>query len=266
VAKKHAEELKALEERLTTQHEEDKKKALAAVGGAPPSGDQQAAIDAALAEQDKKFQETLAEEKSKAMESQRHESQMKGRIKDQQLARSQARLKEYEKQVEIWVAEGKVTAPTWLSTPPTPAKPAAKAAVPQAGPSTPTPATAPATSSANGATKPAVPPVGAKAGTIPAKPVGTAASVRGGRGGLAATRGAATRGRGGGPIHAAAAAAAANNKPAAGGVSIQGAAKRPREEAAGAPGDDASLAKRLKPAPAGGPVQIKRPAGPGPAT
>jgi nucleoprotein TPR len=270
LTKKHAADLKAIEDKLQAQFEIDKQKAVddaiatAAKDGSSPQ-DSKAAIDAALAEQEKKFQETLTEEKNKAMESGRHEAQMKGRIKDQQLARANGKLKEYEKLVDGLVSEGKIPAPTFATG--TPAKPAAKPATtttttvpPQAGPSTPiTPTTA--TSAATPTNVAAKTTPGPALRALPGRPPVTQNAVRGGVGrGGASIRGAATRGRGGGPLHTAAvAAASANNKtPLSGGVTIQGAAKRPREEAAGA-SEDASLAKRLKPAGAGGPVQIKRP-------
>lgn len=259
--KKHQEELLALEQRLVKKHEEDLKAAADAtkssevptVSDADQKALVEAAVAAAIAAREQEFAKTLEAEKIKATESGRMEAQAKAKLKDAQLVRAQARLRELETQMKDLQDKGVIpaqTAPTKPGAAPAPKPPAA------AGPSQPKPTPAPpvtrsisgsATSSSNGS-------LPQKPGPVPVPGVGR------GRGGAprgvprnaAAAAGLSIRG---------AAPAATDNAVAgtSGGVSIAGAAaKRAREDSEG----DASLAKRLKPAATpntgGGPVQLNR--------
>ncbi|KZV68448.1 hypothetical protein PENSPDRAFT_735917 [Peniophora sp. CONT] len=246
VAAKHVEELKALEERLRSEHESALKQALdaASASAATPTTTQPAADPADL------------EQKLKdAMDSGRKEADAKIRVKDNQLIRVQKRLKDLEAKVLEWEKEGKVPAGSATASPaPRPAAPAATttptapaAAVPPpvVAAATPAPAVA-STSTAGGSAPPAVAPVtraaAARGGAppaagIPRKPsLASAAPSTSAPGPAARGRG---RGRGG---------AMRGAPPPAGGVSIMGAAgKRAREE--NDVGD--ALAKRLRPAEGG---------------
>ncbi|KAI0338862.1 hypothetical protein BDW22DRAFT_1362157 [Trametopsis cervina] len=260
-AAKAAEELRMLEERLTKQHQEELKKALesvAATAAATTNGVvDQKAIDDALAAKEAELKVKHEEELAAAVERGRMESAAKGKLKDGQLVRVQAKLKDLEAQLEEARKAGFAPA----------AGPST--AGPKAGPST-TPATGPAKP---GPSRPAVPPSAAAARPTPtapaaAKPAGAAtlparpgqAAATAGRG-----RGVPVRGRGGINIRGAApgGAAASPTTPtapadASGGISIAGAAaKRTREEGEGADGDN-SLAKRLKPEGAAKPVRLNR--------
>jgi nucleoprotein TPR len=128
VTKQHAEELRALEERLVAKHQEELNKAIEAAiakvkesqpapapapGTAATPEDQKAAIDAAVTtalankEAEQKAKHDAAIEK--AVESGRLEGTMKLRLKDTQLVRSQNRVKELEKQIEEWKKTGVIT-------------------------------------------------------------------------------------------------------------------------------------------------------------
>ena len=251
VTKQHAEELRALEERLVSKHQEELDKATkaqesqpaAASGTAATSEDQKVAIDAAVVtavaakESELRTKHDAAIEK--AVENGRLEGTMKLRLKDTQLVRSQNRVKELEKQIEEWKKAGVITsetatepASTHVASPSVPVRSASASA--------PSPTTA-------------APPRGPPAGSgVPRKPPGATAAagnatgqpVRGrGRGvgrGTIGIRGAAAPGVGRGAGAAGAGAGA--------GVAIMGAAsKRTREEGGEASTED-SLSKRLKPA------------------
>lgn len=255
VSKKHAEELQALEQRLTAKHNEELKAAVdAARKDIPPAPATTSTVDlaSALAEQEKKFQAKLAEDVAAAVDRGRMEQATKGKLKDQQLVRVQNKLKAVEQQVEQWKNSGLIPAEA----------PAATTTAAAAGSSTATPTKPPVASSSTVPPTPTNP-----SGTgLPRKP--SVAGDGAGRGrGLAITRGAVrggvpNRGRGAAPASAAA------PKAANGGLSVMGAAaKRPREEVDGSA--EVSLVKRLKPegssqaassVPAKPPVQIRRPA------
>ena len=234
---KHAEELRALEERLVQKHQAELKAALEAAkasGPAPPP-ETQAAIDAALAA----YRETLKEEHAKALddavERGRKEAAARAKIKDQQLVRTQTRVKELEARIQQ-------LDPTTATSAPTAAK--------EAAPSKPTPVAPPV------ATTPAVPATGApaapatgKAGlpvNLPAKPTPVPRAPSRGRGGPPAqagrTGGLAIRGAAPGVGRGAGGAAAASAVAAAAGDATSGAAKRTREDGA----VDDTAAKRQK--------------------
>ncbi|KAI0770118.1 hypothetical protein C8Q74DRAFT_1333063 [Fomes fomentarius] len=253
-ASKHAEELRAVEERLVKKHEEELKMALEAAkasASAPPP-DTQAAIDAALAEYKEKLQEEHAKAVDDAVERGRREAAARSKVKDQQLVRTQARLKDLEArlaQLEGSAASTSTAAATTAApSETTPAQPAA------ASPSTAAPPAAKAIAPTAGAGRGGVP------STLPAKPTpAPRAPVGRGRGNPA--RGIAIRGAapGGGVGRGAAAAAVAEAAAANGGPAT---AKRTREGDAVA---DDTAAKRQKQAegaggaPVGGaPVQLRR--------
>ena len=232
---RHAEELRALEERLVQKHQAELKAALEAAkasGPAPPP-DTQAAIDAALAA----YKGTLKEEHTKALddavERGRKEAAARAKIKDQQLVRTQARVKELEARIQQLDPTAATSAP---------------AAAKEAAPSKPTPAAPPvATTSAAPAAGTSTAPVTGKAGlpvNLPAKPTPVPRGPnrgRGGppgqpgRGGLAIRGAAPGLGRGAGG-------AAAAVTVAAGDAAASNAAKRTREDGA----VDDTTAKRQK--------------------
>ncbi|KAG6813573.1 hypothetical protein H0H92_009617 [Tricholoma furcatifolium] len=279
VEKKHAEELKALEERLVSSHQKElaAREAAAAETAlkSKSSEDQKAevatAVAAAIAEHEKTSAAQHATEIEAAIERGRMEQSAKGKLKDAQLVKAQKKVKDLETQILEWRTAGlipEVTAatPTTATAPPIPAPATSTNATPA---STAAPAPATAATTATTATP------GAKAGsTVPRKPsmgpTPTGPTARGGaptRGTRVAPQGRGGLGRGATPRPATTAGAAAANAAAASaaasgsGVSIMGAAsKRPRDPEA--PADDSSLAKRLKPAettPASKPVTIRRP-------
>ncbi|EIW59409.1 uncharacterized protein TRAVEDRAFT_121374 [Trametes versicolor FP-101664 SS1] len=241
---KHAEELRALEERLVKKHEEELKAAVEAAvktaGAAAVPADAQSAIDAAIAAHKKELEETHSKEIADAVERGRKEAAARSKLKDQQLVRAQAKVKELE--AKILQIEGN-----------------APGAAPATAPPTPTIAAPPAESSAAASTSTAPAPVSAppaatagpgKAG-LPARPGGASAPRGRGRG-VPPARGLSIRGAapGGGRGAAVAAAGAAPNAGAA------NAAKRARD--GDAPEDDAA-AKRLKQGEGSKPpVQLRR--------
>ncbi|KAI0629748.1 hypothetical protein C8Q77DRAFT_263303 [Trametes polyzona] len=260
IIKKHAEELRALEERLVKKHEEELKAAVEAAaktagtaaktaGTAAVPPDTQAVIDAALEAYKKEIEESHAKEIADAVERGRREAAARAKLKDQQLVRAQTKLKELE--AKLLQVEGNApttAAPAATPTAPTPAATATSSAG----------ASAPSTSAAPPAPAPAAP---GKAG-LPAKPApagGRPVPARGRGSGAPANRGisirgaapgGAGRGAGAAAAVAAAAAAAADNAPNG------GAAKRTRES--DAPGDDAA-AKRQKQGEGGkAPVVLRR--------
>ncbi|KAI0699945.1 hypothetical protein C8T65DRAFT_709807 [Cerioporus squamosus] len=238
---KHAEELRALEERLVKKHEEELKAALEAAkasASAPPP-DTQAAIDAALAAYKEQLKEEHAKAIDDAVERGRKEAAARAKLKDQQLVRAQAKVKELEGRLLQLEGGGGLTAST--SAPATTSAPAADA------------------SASTSAAPAAVAGKPAPAANLPPRPnPGGPRGAGRGRGVLPARglsiRGAAPGGAGRGAMTAAAEAAAANGGPAS--------AKRTREGDAVA--DDAA-AKRLKQGDAatpGGhapPVRLRRP-------
>jgi nucleoprotein TPR len=265
--KRHAEELRSLEEKLTTKHEADlKARVESAVAEAlkarPTTGadaDQKPAIEAAIAEYEKQAQARRAEEMvsiearhaeeiASAVDRGRMEQVAKGKLKDSQLVKAQKRVKELEASIHEWEAQGIKLPPiksTVVATAPPPSAvssvqmaakvPPLTVSTSSAGPSQPKPTpTAPAANATPLARRPApTGPAGpSRGGAI--RGVGRGAPSGVGRGGL---RTAPVKITAPSPISVA---------PTAG-VSIMGAAtKRPREE--GVPAEDQSLVKRLKPA------------------
>ncbi|KAJ6584124.1 hypothetical protein DFH09DRAFT_1434376 [Mycena vulgaris] len=249
IVKKHADELQALQESLTSKHAAELKAAVDAARAENPSSSPPADIDALIAaaieKHDKDQEKGRQDEITAAVERGRAEAATRAKLKDQQLVKTQKKVKDLEAQILAWQKEGV------LPTPPTPI-PATSTPAVAAPASTSTPDSTPVVKSAPVARGGA--PTGPARGAAPAAARGTAA-VRGAptRGRALSIRGGATRVPPVGPTPAAAPPAAG---PAAG-VSIMGAAKRPREE--GTPAED-SLAKRLKPAePGSKPVQLRRP-------
>ncbi|KAJ6508423.1 hypothetical protein C8R45DRAFT_1069158 [Mycena sanguinolenta] len=284
VAKKHADELQSLQETLIAKHAEELKTALDAA-----RAENQAALDAAragnsdsippanvdaliaeaIAKHDKDQEKARQEEIMAAVERGRAEASTKAKLKDQQLVKSQKKVKDLEAQILAWQTSGLV---------PTPLPPAPSTSVPVASASLPSPASTSAPDLAQTAGKPTAasrggaPPAAARGGAPAPARGGAPAPARGGapaRGAAPAARGAAApRARGNGlairggatrvpPVAPPAADAPSATATPAAGVSIIGAAKRPREEST----TEDSLAKRLKPAdPATKPpVQLRRP-------
>jgi nucleoprotein TPR len=282
--KRHAEELRSLEEKLTTKHEADlKARVESAVAEAlkarPTTGadaDQKPAIEAAIAEYEKQVQARRAEEMASiearhvdeiasAVDRGRMEQAAKGKLKDSQLVKAQKRVKDLEASIHEWEAQG-------IQLPPIKNTAAATAPAPSSMPpvqmaAKPPPLTASTSAASPSQPKPTPTAPAANAGSLPRRPAPT------GPAGLA--RGGAVRGvgrgapplgvgRGGAPRTAPVkltAPSPTSVTPTAG-VSIMGAAsKRPREEVASA--EDQSLVKRLKPAePTNKPAQIRRPNAP----
>lgn len=260
--KRHAEELRSLEEKLTTKHEADLKARVesavaAALKAKPTTGadaDQKPAIEAAIAEYEKQVQARRAEEMASiearhaeeiasAVDRGRMEQVAKGKLKDSQLVKAQKRVKELEASIHEWEAQG-IQLPPIKSTPaatasaPPPLQIAAKqppltASTSSASPSQPKPTpTAPAANAVSLPRRPAAPSGPARGGAV--RGLGRGAPLGVGRG---TPRTAPVKPTAPSPTSVA---------PTAG-VSIMGAAtKRPREEVASA--EDQSLVKRLKPA------------------
>lgn len=263
VINRHAEELRNLEARLKAQHQAELKAALDAAKLSTTSSneDPKAAIAAAIAAHDRELQARHYEEIASAVERGRMEQAAKGKLKDSQLVKAQKKVKELEIQILEWRKAGMIpeaAAPASATAPPsTPTSSTAATAGPSSTHAAPAaPAPAPTQSPAANAGLPRKPSM-----TLPTGPAdGGAGRGRGGvsRGGPS-IRGAA-RGlniRGAAPGRGGATSPTAST----GGVSIMGAAKRPRDET----GDD-SLAKRLKPADpsanapsSGKPVTLRRP-------
>jgi len=255
LAKRHAGELKALEEKLTAEHKATLKTAVEEALKSQPEasqGDQKGAVDAAIAEVEAKTQARLQEEIASAVERGRMEQAAKNKLKDSQLVKAQKRVKELEAHIHEWQAAGiKLPQPSTTSVTPTTTTASAGSLAPIQQPQGPKAATVTPTSTGTSQPKPSPVAVAAASATAPSlprrPPLGPSAasaarggaSLRGaGRGGITA-RGAAPLRQP--PVKPAATAAAS------GGVSIIGAAsKRPRED--GTTSSEDSLAKRLKPA------------------
>jgi nucleoprotein TPR len=241
--KKHAEELKALEERLLAKH----KKELEAAAANPVPGEtvekgKETDIETAVATAKAEWEKAHEEEIEKAIERGRVEQQTKGRLKDAQLMRTQAKVKELE--AKILELQGSGAVPT----PKTAATAAAHKPVPAQPPSQkPAPAQPPSQKFTPAVNKPQ--PVAAQ-NRLPNRPT---PPTRGG--GPGRVLNAALGGRGGAPTTA-----APTPQGTSGGVSIMGAAKRPREDVESETQiTDNSLAKRLKPAENKPTPPIKRP-------
>ncbi|KAI0373683.1 hypothetical protein BV20DRAFT_669146 [Pilatotrama ljubarskyi] len=265
IIRKHAEELRALEERLVKKHEEELKAAVEAAaktaGAAAVPSDTQSAIDAALEAYKKQLEEERAREIADAVERGRKEAAARFKLKDQQLVRTQARVKDLEAKL---LQYENAAAPAATAAAATPAAPAPAAATSPTA--TPAATTAPSTDggsapSASTSAPPAAAPAAAAPGKagLPARPPAARGAPGAARGrGAAPGRGLNIRGaapggigRGAGAAVAAAAAAAGNAPNAA----AAGAAKRARD--GDAAGDDAA-AKRQKQGEGAKPVQLRR--------
>jgi nucleoprotein TPR len=271
IQKRHAEELRSLERKLTSKHEAELKtrvenavaEALKAKPTTDADTDQKAAIEAAIADYEKQAQARRAEETAliearhaediaSAVDRGRMEQAAKGKLKDSQLVKAQKRVKELEASILEWEAQGiklpQISSTTAATAPgPSAASPVQTAAKPPpltastsgAGPSQPKPTpTAPAAANAGTLPPRRSAPTG-PAGTGPTGP-GRGGAVRGlGRNIHMASRGGALRTA---PVKPSAPSPASDTPPV--GVSIMGAAaKRPREEGSS---EDQSLAKRIK--------------------
>ena len=246
--KKHAEELKTLEERLRAEHKKELETATAnAVPGEAvgknTATDVEATIAAAKAEWEKSHEGEIVE----AIQRGRVEQETKTRLKDSQLMRAQAKVKELEAKVLELQGSGAAstsnttTAPPAQKPPPTKA-PTQKPAPAQTPAQKPTPAQNPGQKPTPAASKPQQT---AAQNKLPNRPIPT-------RGGGPVR---ALGGRGGAPTTAA---PVLQNTTS--GVSIMGAAKRPREDVEGeTAATDNSLVKRLKPTENKPTPPIKRP-------
>ncbi|KAF9483517.1 hypothetical protein BDN70DRAFT_873831 [Pholiota conissans] len=268
LSRRHAEELKSLEEKLNGQHSAELKTRIDAAveaalkarpASAPPvsSTDQQAAIDAAIAEHKKEIEVRHAEEIASAVDRGRMEQAAKGKLKDSQLVKAQKRVKELEAQIHDWQVAGLIPAATPAAGATVPATSTAVPSVPAASaptkPGAPHPAAVPVVGS-QVKPNPAAAATAAAAnapGNLPRRPPGanapsTSGGVGLGRGGALAVRG---RGRGNAPLRTAPMrppqSANATPSPTTGVSIIGAAAKRPHED--GSTMSDGSLAKRLKP-------------------
>jgi nucleoprotein TPR len=264
--KRHAEELRSLEERLTTKREADLKarvesavaEALKAKPATGADADQKPAVEAAIAEYEKQVQARRAEEMASiearhaeeiasAVDRGRMEQVAKGKLKDSQLVKAQKRVKELEASIHEWEAQG-------IQLPPIKSTAAATAPAPSPVQMTakPPPPTASTSSAGPSQLKPTPTAPAANTGSLPRRPAPT--------GPAGPARGGAVRGVGRGVplgVGRGGALRTAPVKPTTpsptsvapiAGVSIMGAAsKRPREEGV-ASAEDQSLAKRLKPA------------------
>jgi len=274
LTKRHAEELRALEERLVAKHQEDLNRATEAAtakaresqpapGTAMTAEDQKAAIDTAVAtavaakETELKAKHDAAIEK--AVDSGRLEGTMKLRLKDTQLVRAQNKVKELEGQIEEWKKAGLVPRETAVDPTSAPSATSPPVPVPPPSASAPSPTTSgprrgtpPGTAAAPGR-KPSVASgaAGNTATGVAGQPVrGRGRGVRGNIGIRGAAMPGVGRGTGAAPHGTAGTTAAI--PAAAGGVAIMGASKRTREE--GEVSTEDSLSKRLKPAGAAGAI------------
>ncbi|KZT67236.1 hypothetical protein DAEQUDRAFT_729270 [Daedalea quercina L-15889] len=267
VIARHAQELRDLESKLTTKFQEEMKAAVdAAVAAARAEslaassgtgGNQQETIQQALVAHEKQLKEQHEAEIAAAVERGRMEAAAKGKLKDQQLVRTQNKLRELEAQILMWKQTGVIKE----STPPTTKAAGGSAAAPGASATSTVPATiSTSTTAATGAKalprKPSLNVAGQPTqATLTSVGAGRGKAVRsvprGGAQGLSIKGTAAGRG--------APAQSATGTTAESGGVSIMGAAgKRAREEGEASAGDD-SLAKRLKPADGGSkPVTLRR--------
>ncbi|KAL4250041.1 hypothetical protein ABKN59_004926 [Abortiporus biennis] len=269
VLKRHAEELRALEERLTKKHQEELKAALDAATSAAkqaPAGtaeDTQKAIQAAVAAKEKELKASFEEQLSQAVERGRSEVSMKLKLKDSQAVKAQNRLKEYEVAVQEWRTSGIISEEQAQKVAAAAAKAAGVHVAAKPGISN---ATKPAAAAATRQAAPARPgaPVAGPSNSLPQRPIGGTTIAPGTGRGRGVPRGGAVRGAAPPALSIRGASSGPSSATPATGVSIMGAAaKRAREDGDGAADD--SLAKRLKPAdgaanPAGTgkPVQLKR--------
>ena len=246
-SKRHEEELRALEEKLKAQHEEELRSAVenARKEQGAATGEQQAAIDAAVAEQKAAWESTHAVDIEAAVDRGRMEAAAKSKLKDNQLVKAQRRVKELEAQALKWKEAGYIPEeeqiPSVPAAPsPAPTAPAATSASASAPGQTGSSSVLPTVPAAAAARKPGQPP------TVPGAAGRGAPIARQQRGSSLASRGGAIA-RPAAPLSIAGASSGATstaNQP--GTLNIMGASKRPRDEQSGT-GDD-TLAKRLRPA------------------
>jgi len=239
VEKKHAEELKTLEERLRVEHKKELEAATVnTIPGETTEKSTTADVEVVIAAAKAEWEKAHEVEIEKAIERGRVEQQTKGRLKDAQLMRTQAKVKELE--AKVLELQGSGTASTSNATT---AAPAQKPAPTQLPIQKPTPAQIPGQRPTPAANKPQQTAAQNKLPNrpMPARGGGPGRAVLGGRGGAPTT-------------------AAPTPQSTGGGVSIMGAAKRPREDVEGeTPATDNSLVKRLKPAENKPTPPIKRP-------
>ena len=239
-----------MEERLRAEHKKELETAAAnAAPGETVGKNTETDVEAAIATAKAEWEKAHEEEIEKAIERGRVEQQTKGRLKDAQLMRTQTKVKELEaKLLELQGATA--TSSTITTTPaqkpaPTPA-PAQRPTPAQTPAQRPTPAQTSGQKPTPAANRPQQTTAQNK---LPNRPTPL---TRGG--GPGRVLNAALGGRGGAPV------TAAPTPQNTGGVSIMGAAKRPREEVEGeTPTTDNSLVKRLKPAENKPTPPIKRP-------
>ena len=249
--KKHAEELKALEERLRAEHKKELEAATAkGISGGTAEKSTGADVEATIAAAKAEWEKIHEEEIKKAIERGRVEQQTKGRLKDAQLTKTQAKVKELEAKImELQGSSAASTSGTTTVAPaqkPAPTQTTTQRPAPTQVPQKPAPTQPPGQKPTPAANKPQQTTGQNK---LPNRPT---PATRGG--GPGRVLNAALGGRGGGPTTAPA------PQNAGGGVSIMGAAKRPREDGEGeTPATDNSLAKRLKPAESKPNPPIKRP-------
>ncbi|KAI0647815.1 hypothetical protein C8Q79DRAFT_924901 [Trametes meyenii] len=252
IIRKHAEELRALEEQLVKKHQDELKAAVDAAAKAALPLDTQAAVDAAVAACKKELDEKQVKDIADAVERGRKEAAARNKLKDQQMIKLQAKVKDMEAKIAALEGNPIPLAPTSSSASIAPAAP------------TITPALS-ATPSAEGSSAPstsatsmtAAPPHGPGKAGLPARPPAARPVAARGRG-APLTRGLSIRGAApGGAGRGNAAVAAVNAAVADNGATAAGAAKRARD--GDAAGDDAA-AKRQKQGEGGGkaPVQLRR--------
>ncbi|KAF9651639.1 hypothetical protein BDM02DRAFT_3184386 [Thelephora ganbajun] len=241
VEKKHAEGLKALEERLRAEHKRElEAAAMKVVPGETTEKSKETNVEAAIAAAKAEWETAHEEEIKKAIERGRVEQQTKGRLKDAQLMRTQAKVKELE--AKVLELQGSSAASTSNSTTTVPAQKPAPTLPPTQKPA---PTQIPGQKSTPAVNKPQQ---AAAQNRLPNRPT---PPIRGGGPGRALN---VLGGRGGGQT------TAASTPQSTGGVSIMGAAKRPREDGEGETQTaDNSLVKRLKPAESKPTPPIKRP-------
>lgn len=248
IERKHANELKALEERLRAEHKRELEAAATNTvpGGTAEKGkdtDIEAAIAAARAE----WNEAHEKDIEGAIDRGRAEQLAKIKVKDSQLSKTQGKVKELEAIILELKGSGAVATPKTAAA--LPQKLATTQPPAQRPTQTQPPAQRPApTQPPMQKTTPVVnkPQQTATQGKLPNRP---ALPARGGGPGRVALGG-----RGGAPM------TAPTPQSTGSGVSIMGAAKRPREDAEGEmPTTDNTLAKRLKPAENKPTPPIKRP-------
>jgi len=245
--KRHADELRDLEAKLTAKHEEELKAAVEAAGKENPapvatsSSDDEARIAAAIAEHKTTLEAQRTAEIEAAIERGRMEQVAKAKLKDAQLVRAQKKVKDLETEILEWRNAGLLPDASGVI----PSTPITSSAVTIPGQTS----TITGNNTAPSVIMPRKPSV-----VIPTAPGGRGAGAYRGRAVQRAMGAASGSGRGNTPP------AAQGPAPASGMSIIGAAAKRPRESEV--PND--SLTKRLKPAETApkNPVTIRRPGPP----